>query len=92
MAVEQASRPEYQNVAFFTQTMPDYFDEKNPGASAIRLAGEKFGFADADFNPKHTGRFYGQGKYGYTFEVQIKFTLAQVLASKQHPDILNIFE
>lgn len=92
MAVEHASRPEYQNVAFFTPAMPEYFDTKNPGASAIRLATEKFGFTDVDFNPKHTGRFYGQGKYGYTFEVQIKFTLAQVLAAKCHPEVLNIFE
>jgi hypothetical protein len=83
---------EYQNVAFFQPDKPAYFDIKNPGASAVRLAMEMFGFQAVDFNPAHLGRFYGRGKYGYTFEVQVKYPQAQTLAGKNHPDVLNIFE
>jgi hypothetical protein len=91
-AQENVQRAEYQNVSFFVPQLPEYFDAKNPGAAAIKLAMEKFGFADVDFNPKHTGRYYGPGKYGQVFEVQLKFVLAQTLSAKNHPDILNIFE
>ena len=83
---------EFQYIGFFVSQMPAFFDIADPGASAVRLASEKFGFAPADFNAGHKGRFHGQGRYGFTFEVMVKFGIAQTLAGKNHPDVLTIYE
>jgi hypothetical protein len=84
-------KPDYQNVAFFSQTVPPGFDERNPGTAVVQLAREKFGFSPDDFNPGHGGRFYGASKFGFTFEVQVKWAIAEALAGKSHPSVLNIF-
>ncbi len=83
---------DYLNVAFFIPQMPPTFDAAAPGAMAQQLASEMFGFAAADYNPKYGGSFFGHGKYGYVFEVQVRRVLADTLASKNHPDILRIFD
>jgi hypothetical protein len=83
---------EFQFISFFTNVIPEYCDRKAPAGCAMRLARELFGLAEADFNPKHTGRFYGQGKYGFTFEVQVKNAQAQTLAGKNHPNVYHIYE
>lgn len=84
-------KPEYQTVAFFSPTLPAGFNERNPGEAIYHLAGEKFGFSPADFNPKTIGRYHGAGKYGFTFEVEVKWLVAEALAAKNHPSVLNIF-
>ncbi len=84
-------RPEYQNVAFFNLTVPTGFDERNPGGAVLLMASEKFGFSPDDFNPGHGGRFYGASKYGFTFEVQVKWAVAENLSAKSHPSVLSIF-
>lgn len=86
------NRPEFMCVAFFAETLPPGFDTRpNPSPGSVQLACEKFGFTEGDFNPKHGGRFWGASKYGYTFEVQIKWAPAEALAGKNHPFVLNIF-
>ncbi len=92
MSTDQGNKASFFNVAFCTPEKPPYFNPQTPGAAAVQLAQEKFHLPPADFNPKHGGRYYGQGKYGYTFEVQIKWESAQALAVKNYPDVLNIFE
>lgn len=91
MKTEAEPKSEYQNVAFFGETLPPGTDPANANASAVGLACEKFGFKPEDFNPTHGGRVYGPGKYGFTFEVQVKWAVAESLAGKNHPHVLNIF-
>ena len=85
-------RPEYLHVAFFSEVLPDGFDQRqSPSSASITLACEKFGFTPQDFNPAHGGRFWGASKYGFTFEVEVKWALAEALAGKNLPYVLNIF-
>lgn len=84
-------KPDYQNVAFFCPAMPAGFDERNPGKAVLQIACEKFGFSPDDFNVSHGGRFYGESKFGFTFEVQVKWAVAEALAGKSHPSVLHIF-
>ena len=92
MSTEQGTKASFYTVAFCSAEKPAYFDPQKPGAAAVQLAQEKFSLPPADFNPKHGGRFYGEGRNGFTFEVQIKWESAQALAVKSYPDVLNIFE
>lgn len=86
-------RPEYLHVAFFSETVPAGFDTTAtaPSAGTIQLACEKFGLAPTDFSPTHGGRFCGASKYGYTFEVVVKWAMAEALAGKNNAAVLNIF-
>lgn len=78
-------KPDYQNVAFFSPTMPAGFDERNPGNTVLQMACEKFGFSPDDFNPSHGGRFYGERKFGFTFEVQVNGRWRRHLREKAIP-------
>lgn len=88
----EAKKDAHQNVAFFTAERPAYFDPHNPGASAVKLAQELFSFTDADINAKHGGRYYGQGKYGYTYEVSVKREATIPLSARAHPNVLDIYD
>jgi hypothetical protein len=83
---------DFQFVAFCTAERPAYFDKAAPGAAARQLAVECFGFREVDLNPAHPGKYYGQGKYGHTFEVQVKTPIALTLASKNDKNVLNIYQ
>ena len=89
---EQGTKANFFCVAFYVPEKPPYFNAEKPGLAAIQLAQEMFTLPPSDFNPKHGGRYYGHGKYGYTFEVQVKWESAQALSVRNIPEILNIFE
>lgn len=89
---EQQPKANFYLVAFFVDKLPAYFTADKAGQAAVQLAQEMYRLQPNDFQPKHGGRYYGQGKYGHTFEVQIKREAAEALAVNNPPSILNIFE
>ncbi|HYD18644.1 MAG TPA: hypothetical protein VEF76_09210 [Patescibacteria group bacterium] len=92
MANSADEHPKYQCVSFHVEDVPDYVDRNNPGTGAIPLAVELFQIQPQDFNQKHTGRYYGRGKYGYVFEVEVVWDVAQNISVRNHPAVLNVFE
>lgn len=82
----------FQYLAFWIAKKPAYFDTAQPGTAAKQLATELFGVAAADLDPAHPGKYYGQGKYGFTFEVHLKTSIALTLAAKNDPNVLNIYQ
>jgi hypothetical protein len=89
---DRAPKAPYNYVAFAVPEVPAYFDPQKPDAAAVQLAQELFGLPPTDFNQKHGGRFWGEGKFGFVFEVLIKIESSQALAVKALPQILDIYE
>lgn len=88
----KVEKAEYQIVAFGVDELPAYHNPQNPDESAIKLAIELFEVPSKDFNPADKGRYDGHGRYGHTFEVKIKWAVAQNLAVMRYPQIIDIFE
>jgi hypothetical protein len=82
----------FQFVAFYTAEKPAYFDAAQPGTAAKQLAADLFGINLTDLDPAHPGKFYGKGKYGFTFEVHLKTSVALVLAAKNDLQVLNVYQ
>lgn len=92
MTEQPQPKANYYYLAFYVVEKPTYFNAEKPGAAAIQLAQDMYGLPPTDFNSKHGGRFYGWGKYGYTFEVHVKREAAVALETKCISTILNIYE
>lgn len=88
----KVEKAEYQIVAFGVDELPAYHDPEKPDETAIKLAIELFEVQMKEFNPADKGRYDGHGRYGHTFEVKIKWTIAQNLAVQRYPQIIDIFE
>jgi hypothetical protein len=86
------ARPQFQCVSFYVEEIPEGSNTGDPNRLAVDLAIKMFEFQLKDFNVKLPGRYYGRGRYGHTFEVQVGWDAANALAAKSHPNVLNVFE
>jgi len=84
--------PQYYVVAFHNKELPVDFNFKNGDEVVRRVAKEKFGLTDADFNPKPTGHVGGSDGKGYVMEIELKAYSAHLLEKKHHPDVMAVFE
>lgn len=89
---EIAVLQDFQLVAFFTDEKPDYFDPSKPGVAAKQLATDLFEIKPTDLHPTHPGKYYGRGNYGFVFEVQVKTSIALVLAAKNLNNVLQVYQ
>lgn len=86
------ARPTFQCVSFHIDDIPADANTSDPGRLAIDLATRLFELQPKDLNPKHTGKYYGRGKYGHVFEVQVIWDVGINISVRNHPAVLNIFE
>ena len=86
------ARPLFQCVSFHVDEIPDDADRSDPGKLAIALATKIFDLQPKDLNPKHPGKYYGRGKYGHVFEVQVIWDVGINISVRNNPAVLNIFE
>lgn len=86
------ARPTYQCVSFHIDDIPEGANTSDPGRLAIDLATQMFELQPKDLNPKHNGKYYGRGKYGHVFEVQVIWDVGINISVRNHPAVLHIFE
>jgi hypothetical protein len=84
--------PQYLVVAFHHRELPGDFDINHPGIAARRLAREKFGLLEADFDPAYAGHCGGGDGQGFVFEVQVSARAAARIDRERHPDLIAVFE
>jgi len=89
---EIAPLEDFQLVAFYIVDKPEYFDSSKPGAAAKQLITELFDIKQTDLHPTHPGKYYGRGNYGFVFEVQVKTSIALVLAAKNLSNVLQVYQ
>lgn len=86
------ARPLFQCVSFHVDEIPAEIDRSDPGKVAIELATKMFDLQPKDLNPKHPGKYYGRGKYGHVFEVQVIWDVGINISVRNNPAVLHIFE
>ena len=84
--------PQYLVVAFHHRELPEDFDISRPGVAARRLAREKFGLLESDFDPAYAGHCGGDDGRGFIFEVQVSARTAARIERERHPDLIAVFE
>ncbi|MEZ0262735.1 MAG: hypothetical protein ACAH80_17145 [Alphaproteobacteria bacterium] len=89
---EIAVLQDFQLVAFYIEEKPAYFDSSQPGSAAKQLATDLFDIKQTDLNPAHPGKYYGKGNYGFVFEVQVKTSIALVLATRNLSNVLQVYQ
>lgn len=89
---EIAVLQEFQLISFYIVDKPEYFDSSQPGAAAKQLATDLFDIKQTDLHPTHPGKYYGKGNYGFVFEVQVKTSIALVLATKNLSNVLQVYQ